>query len=89
MIVEPVWIALLEYFGAGSSMTIMLFILPAMIELRKPKDAGPRILGDFGLASVFGVFADELSDLEESQDWFFALPTEKTSFMPSILDLEA
>ena len=38
-------------------MTIMLFLLPAMIELRKPKDAGPRILGDFGLASVFGTFA--------------------------------
>ena len=37
---------LIIYFVAVITMIVMLFFLPAIIELRKPKDAGPRIISD-------------------------------------------
>ena len=40
------WEELVGYLAAVSAMGVMLFFLPAIVELRKPKDAGPRILVD-------------------------------------------
>ncbi len=46
MIPDQTWITLLIYLAAAGVMIFVLFFLPAIIELKKPKDAGPRLLID-------------------------------------------
>ena len=84
-----VWVKLIGFFGAGSSLTFILFLLPAMLELKKPRDAGPRILCDFGLKPLFDVFPNQLKDIEGNQELLFSFASEKAFFVGSILDVEA
>ena len=64
---------------------VALFFVPALIELRKPRDAGPRMLLEDPVAAAFSRLKTQLVDVEEAigvsafRDWVFA---------PSLLDVE-
>jgi hypothetical protein len=64
MISLPAAVALL-----APSLLLIMF-LPAMLELSKPKDMGPRrIMPDFGISNpVSSIKLDFLVDLEEHQE---------------------
>jgi len=48
-------------------MVFMLFFLPAIIELRNPKDGGPRMLVDNPAKITLGMLKIPIVDLEESE----------------------
>jgi len=49
------------------AMIITLFFLPAIIELKRPKDAGPRIIKDNPAKITLGMLKIPIIDIEEGQ----------------------
>jgi len=48
--------------------TILLLFLPALIELRKPKDSGPRLIMDNFARIRIGAFTIGLVNIEEEKE---------------------
>jgi hypothetical protein len=52
----------------GVSTFILIMLLPALIELKRPKDAGPRIIENFGAVQYYPTEASiPLVNIEEEQ----------------------
>ncbi len=66
MIAAQTWLTLGTYLAAASTMIFMFFFLPAIIEIKMPKDAGPRILSDNTFKMPFGTLKLALTDIEET-----------------------
>ncbi len=89
MIVEQTWVTLAVYLAAASIMMFTLFFLPAIIELRTPKDAGPRPLFDNTLTTVtLGLLGLTLFDIEETQELAHQFPTKNAVCLLSISNME-
>ncbi len=65
---------------ATASMTMLFLFLPALIELKKPKDKGPRVISETdGLRISFSLQIDTVEDeknyvLLPVSSLFFAIP---------------
>ena len=71
-------------------MIISLFFLPAIIELRKPKDAGPRIISDNPAKITRGTLKNPtlIIDIEEEQNLTFQSTIKNASFLYNIPNIE-
>ena len=52
---------------ATTAIIIVLFFLPALIELKKPKDAGPRLIDNNIPKIRIGTLKVPVTDIEEEQ----------------------
>jgi hypothetical protein len=79
-------IILITHLIAPAAITITLMFLPAIIELKKPRDAGPRLITPSSQTRLSGLKI--LTDAEEEK--FISPLTLKTSFFPiGISNIEA
>ncbi len=56
---------------ATTAIIIVLFFLPALIELKKPKDAGPRLINDNIPKIRIGTLKVPITDIEEEQKFTY------------------
>ena len=56
---------------AGTAAIIVLFFLPALIELKIPKDAGPRLIDDNILKPRINTLKLPITDIEEEQKFTY------------------
>ena len=68
MIPDQIPNTLVLSLAATVTMIIILFFLPAIIELKKPKDAGPRIIIDIPAKITLSMLKIPLMDIEERQN---------------------
>ena len=69
---------------ATTTVTIILLFLPAVIELKKPKDAGPRLITD----SIAKTCIIPLANIEEERKFDSQLIIKIASFLYAIPNLE-
>jgi hypothetical protein len=62
-----IWIVLVISMITTTSAVVALYFLPAIIELKKPRDAGPRLISDTYAKAVLSTFSLQLLDIEEGQ----------------------
>jgi uncharacterized membrane protein YcaP (DUF421 family) len=67
---------------------VALFFLPAIIELKKPKDAGPRVIIDFGQICLSDL-KTSLQNVEEDLNFDSQLTSKIGVFLRFIPNLEA
>jgi hypothetical protein len=67
MIQVQIWIALIGSIITITSAVVTLYFLPAIIELKKPRDAGPRLISDTYAKAVLSMLSPRLLDIEEEQ----------------------
>jgi hypothetical protein len=53
--------------GLGVSIFIFIMLLPALFELKKPKDAGPRMIRDYTFPAHLAIKEILIANLEEKQ----------------------
>jgi len=53
--------------GLGVLMFILIMLLPALFELKMPKDAGPRMIKDYGFPTNLAIEEIITANLEEKQ----------------------
>ncbi|HMK94712.1 MAG TPA: hypothetical protein VK536_04845 [Candidatus Limnocylindrales bacterium] len=73
---------------AGVTTVILLFFLPAIIELKKPKDAGPRIIGDSPAKVTLSMLKIPLIDIEEGQEENYQSAMKNAAFLYFIPNME-
>ncbi|MGD0994359.1 MAG: hypothetical protein ABR909_02410 [Candidatus Bathyarchaeia archaeon] len=73
---------------ATIAMIIVLFFLPALIELKKPKDAGPRLIDDNIPKIRIGTLKVPITDIEEEQKFTYQSTTKTADFLYTIPNLE-
>ena len=56
---------------ATIAIIIMLFFLPALTELKKPKDAGPRLINDNSPKIRISTLKIPITDIEEEQKFTY------------------
>ncbi|MGA2386146.1 MAG: hypothetical protein ABSG33_06405 [Candidatus Bathyarchaeia archaeon] len=82
----------LDTFAASTltvvTMVIVLFFLPAIIELKKPKDAGPRILIDNPVKITFGLAKIPIVDIEETQEQVFPFAIKNAGYLSTLPNME-
>ena len=74
--------------AAAIAMIIILFFLPAIIELKKPKDAGPRIINDNPAKITLGMLKIPIIDIEEGQKLTYQFTTKNAVFLNTIPNIE-
>jgi hypothetical protein len=80
--------SLIATLAATTAIVIVLFFLPALIELRKPKDAGPRLIKDVTTKIRISSLKFTITDLEEEQKIIYQSTTKTAGCLCSLLDLE-
>ena len=70
---------------AITSFTIILLFLPAIIELKKPRDAGPRLIIDNSAKIQLSVF-DSIINIDDDSNFHL---NQESGFLNFIPDLEA
>jgi len=88
MIPDQIPNTLVISLAAATAMTIVLFFLPAIIELKKPKDAGPRIIKDNPAKITLGMLKIPIIDIEEKQMLTYQAIIENAAFLYNIPDME-
>ena len=73
---------------ATTAIVIVLFFLPALIELKKPKDAGPRLIDYKILKLRIGILKVPLIDIEEEQKFTFQSTTKTADSLYILPNLE-
>jgi hypothetical protein len=73
---------------ATTTIVIVLFFLPALIELKKPKDAGPRLIKDVTTKIRISSLKVIITDIEEEQKFIYQKTTKTASCLYTLLDLE-
>lgn len=74
---------------ATTAIIIVLFFLPAIIEFKKPKDAGPRLINDNIPKIRIGTLKVPITDIEEEQKFTYQSTTKTVDSPLYILpDLE-
>jgi len=53
--------------GLGILIFILIMFLPALFELKMPKDAGPRMIKDYGFPANLAIKEVLITNLEEKQ----------------------
>lgn len=93
MVTFPIqtYITLVSCLAVVAAMGTTLFFLPAVIELKKPKDAGPRLLVDNASNASYAPFGfnNGLVNIEEPSEYVYAFPVANASFFGSLPDIEA
>ena len=67
---------------------IILFFLPALIELKKPKDAGPRLIDDNIPKIRISSLKVTITDLEEEQKFIHQSTIKIADVLYTLLNLE-
>jgi hypothetical protein len=70
------------------AMIIILFFLPAIIELKRPKDAGPRIINDNPAKMTLGMLKIPIIDIEEGQRLTYQSAIKNAAFLYTIPNIE-
>lgn len=70
------------------TMTFLLMYLPAIIELRKPKDSGPRLINDNIAKIKISALEIPIANIEEEQKFDDQLTISIASFFFPIPNLE-
>ena len=78
---------LVASLATAIAMIIILFFLPAIIELKKPKDAGPRIINDNPAKITLGVLIP-IIDIEETQKLTYQPKIKNAAFLYAIPNIE-
>ena len=73
---------------ATTAIVIVLFFLPGLIELKKPKDAGPRLINDNISKISFSSLTVPVTDIEEEQKFTYQSTIEIAGSLSALLDLE-
>ena len=74
--------------AAAIAMIIILFFLPALIELKRPKDAGPRIIIDNPAKITLGLLKIPIIDIEERQRLTYQSIIKNAGFLYDIPNIE-
>ena len=74
--------------AAAIAMIIILFFLPALIELKRPKDAGPRIIIDNPAKITLGMLKIPIIDIEERQNPIYQPTIKNEDFLYNIPNIE-
>jgi hypothetical protein len=80
--------SLIATLAATTAIVIVLFFLPALIELRRPKDAGPRLIKDVTTKIRLGSLKLIITDIEEEQKFIYQKTTKIAGCLCTLLDLE-
>ena len=78
----------LTSLSAAIAMIIILFFLPAIIELKKPKDAGPRMISDNPAKLTLGMLKIPIIDIEERQRLTYQSIIKNAGFLYDIPNIE-
>ncbi len=89
MIPEQISNTLIISAGAAVAMVFVLFFMPAIIELKKPKDAGPRMIVDNPGKIKFGMLKIALVDIEEGEKLTYRPTLINATFLYAIQNLES
>jgi hypothetical protein len=88
MIPGPIPNILVASLATAIAMIIILFFLPAIIELKKPKDAGPRIIIDNPAKITLGMLKIAIIDIEEGQKLTYQSTMKNAAFLYIIPNIE-
>ena len=88
MIPDQIPNTLITYLAALIAMIIILFFLPAIMELKRPKDAGPRIISDNPAKITLGMLRIPIIDIEESQNLTYQPMIKNAAFLYNIPNIE-
>ena len=69
-------------------MIVILFFLPAIIELKRPKDAGPRLIKDNPAKVTLSILKIPIIDIEEGQELICQFTTKSDAFLHDFPDIE-
>jgi hypothetical protein len=67
---------------------IILFFMPALIELKKPKDAGPRLIDDNIPKIRIGTLKSPITGVEEEQKFTYQSTTKTVNSLDILPDSE-
>jgi len=70
------------------TMIVILFFLPAIIELKRPKDAGPRLIKDNPAKVTLSMLKIPIIDIEEGQKLICQFTTKSDAFLHDFPDIE-
>ena len=73
---------------ATTAIIIVLFFLPALIELKKPKDAGPRLINDNIPKIRIGTLKVPITDIEEEQKFTYQSTIKTADSLYTLPNLE-
>jgi hypothetical protein len=73
---------------ATTATIIILFFLPALIELKKPKDAGPRLINDNIPKIRISTLKIPITDIEEGQEFTYQSTIKIVGSLYSLPNLE-
>jgi hypothetical protein len=79
---------LVTSLATAIAMIIILFFLPAIIELKKPKDAGPRIINDNPAKITLSVLKIPIINIEETQKLPYQPTIRNAAFLYAIPNIE-
>jgi hypothetical protein len=88
MIPDQIPNTLITYLGALIAMIIILFFLPAIIELKRPKDAGPRIISDNPAKIMLSMLKIPIIDIEERQNLTYQATIKNAALLHDIPNIE-
>jgi len=71
------------------AMIIILFFLPAILELKRPKDAGPRIIEDNSAKITLGRLKIPIVDIEEGQRLSYQPVIKNAAFLYNFPNIES
>jgi hypothetical protein len=80
--------SLISSLIAITAIIIILFFLPALIELKKPKDAGPRLINGNIPKIRIGALKVPITDIEEEQKFTYQSTTKIADSLYTLLNLE-
>ena len=86
MIQDPA--SLIATLIATTAIIIILFFLPALIELKKPKDAGPRLINDNIPKIRISTLKLPITDIEEEQKFTYQSTIKIVGSLYSLPNLE-
>jgi hypothetical protein len=78
----------LTSLAVAIAVIITLFFLPAIIELKRPKDAGPRIIIDNPAKITLGKLKIPIIDIEERQNLTYQSTIKNAAFLYDIPNIE-
>ncbi len=73
---------------ATTAIIIVLFFLPALIELKKPQDAGPRLINDNIPKISISSLRVPITDIEEEQKFTYQSTIEIADSLYALQNLE-
>ena len=82
-------ITLIAAFATTTALSVALLFLPAIIELKKPRDAGPRLITDSFMQMRLSALKMALFDIEEELKFDSQLLSKLGNFVGLLPNLEA